>query len=166
MLASAKIIGNSMGVVIWGAIGTLGTSFDQRWSAAERALWTMNYIHPNLLSVIVGLILSDGSLFIPPKGVNASLYFQQSMSHFPYFMHVWSMLAPLCQSIFSFRTHKIKGTLCYSIRFHTRRLPFLTEWPRKRRTHIRNPLDFWCVCVAQTGFITYSTSLRLHHHTS
>src|SRR3954463_7013749 len=108
MLACAKLVGKSIELVIWGAIGTLGTSFDQRWTAAERALWTMNYIHPYLLGVIVGLILSDCNLQLKPKGVNAYLHFVQSMSHFPYFMFVWYFLAPLCQGIFKFGTRTLK----------------------------------------------------------
>jgi hypothetical protein len=49
-----------MAVVIRGAIGTLGTSFDQRWTSAERAVWTMVNVPAYILSTIVGLILSDG----------------------------------------------------------------------------------------------------------
>jgi hypothetical protein len=127
MLASAKIIGNSIGVVILGTIGTLGTSFDQRWTAAERALWTLDKVPSWMCSVIVGIILSDCNLQLKPKGVNAYLRFAQSMSHFPYFYSVFWIIAPLCQGIFKFGTGLRKGTVCYFIRFHTRSLPFLTE---------------------------------------
>jgi hypothetical protein len=58
----------TLALVVWGAAGTLGTSFGLRWSAAERALWTLNYVHPYLLGVIVGLIISDGSVFLDSRG--------------------------------------------------------------------------------------------------
>src|SRR5947209_3381102 len=88
MLASAKNNRKGMGVVIWGAIGTLGTSFNEQWTAAERALWTIGNVPTDLRSVVVGLLLSDGWLQIPQRGVNARLGFKQSMIHFPYFMFV------------------------------------------------------------------------------
>src|SRR3954451_21056700 len=76
-------VSTGMELVIWGEPGTLGTSFNILWSAAERALWVIDRVPPYLLSVIVGLILSDGYLQYP--GHNARLQFVQSMSHFPYF---------------------------------------------------------------------------------
>jgi len=114
-------------LVIWGEPGTLGTSFNIRWSAAERAAWVIDRVPPYLLDVIVGLILSDGYLRITRKSVNALLFFQQSMSHFPYFYKAFWLCAPLCQGMFRIYTHTVKGTVCYAVRFHTRALPFLTE---------------------------------------
>ena len=136
MLASAKNVCNSMSVVIRGAIGTLGTSFNKRWTSVERALWTMVNVPSYLLSTIVGLILSDGHLEY--RGGHARLVFRQSMSHFPYFMFVWNFLAPLCQGIFRIYTRTVSGTVCYAVRFHTRCLPFLTERPGWARQHIMN----------------------------
>src|SRR3954452_25137466 len=103
----------SMALVIWGEPGTFGTSFDLRWSAAERALWVIDRVAPYLLGVIVGLTLSDGCIRIVRGGINARLEFNQSMSHFPYFMFVWNFLAPLCQGMFKFGTKLRKGTVCY-----------------------------------------------------
>jgi hypothetical protein len=51
-----------LGLVVWGQPGTLGTTFDLRWSAAERALWVIDRVPSYLLGVIVGLQLSDGYL--------------------------------------------------------------------------------------------------------
>src|SRR5436305_7228948 len=119
-------------LVIWGEPGTLGTSFDLRWTAAERAAWVIASVPPYLLGVIVGLILSDGGLQY--RGGHARLQFQQSMSHFPYFMFVWNFLAPLCQGMFKFGTSMRLGTLCYFVKFSTRGLPFLTERPPTCRT--------------------------------
>jgi len=121
-----KVVGCTA-LVVWGEPGTLGTSFDILWSAAERALWVIDRVPPYLLGVIVGLLLSDGSIRIVRRGVNAYLQFRQSMSHFPYFMLVWNFLAPLCQGMFRIYTLTVKGTVCYAVRFHTRSLPFLTE---------------------------------------
>src|SRR4051812_45583253 len=78
-----------LGLVVWGQPGALGTTFDLRWSDAERALWTIDGVPPYLLGVIVGLIISDGNLQLKPLAVNAYLRFQQSMSHFPYFYMVF-----------------------------------------------------------------------------
>src|SRR5436305_12714558 len=119
----------SMALVVWGEPGTLGTSFGLRWSAAERALWVIKCVPPYLLSVIVGLILSDCNLRITRGGINALLDFKQSRSHFPYFMFVWNFLAPLCQGMFKFGTSMRLSTLCYFVRFRTRSLPFLTDRP-------------------------------------
>jgi hypothetical protein len=119
-------VSTGMELVIWGDPGTLGTSFGQLWSAAERAAWVIDRVPPYLLGVIVGLILSDGYLQYR-RGVNARLQFEQSISHFPYFFHVFWLCAPLCISIFKFRSHMRLGTLCHSVYFYTRSLPFLTE---------------------------------------
>src|SRR3954453_7722635 len=48
-------------------------------------------------------------------------------SHFPYFLQVFWIIAPLCQAMFKFGTGLRKGTVCYFNNFHTRSLPFLTE---------------------------------------
>jgi LAGLIDADG DNA endonuclease family/Cytochrome b/b6/petB len=121
-------VSTGMELVIWGEPGTLGTSFNIRWSAAERAAWVIDRVPPYLLGVIVGLILSDTCLcFSTLRNVNARLQFEQSMSHFPYFMFVWNFLAPLCQGMFRIYTRTVSGTVCYAVRFHTRSLPFLTE---------------------------------------
>src|SRR3954452_13222143 len=121
---------NTMALVVWGEPGTLGTSFDQVWKAAERAAWVIDRVPPYLLGVIVGLILSDGNLhFTNCRAANARLQFQQSMIHFAYFYSVFWLCAPLCQSMFKFGTGLRKGTVYYFIRFHTRSLPFLTERP-------------------------------------
>jgi len=118
-------VSTGMELVIWGEPGTLGTSFNVRWTAAERALWVIDRVPPYLLGVIVGLILSDG--YLQCGAVNARLQFRQSMSHFPYFMFVWNFLAPLCQGMFRIYTLTVKGTVYYAVRFNTRSLPFLTE---------------------------------------
>src|SRR3954454_7402787 len=94
-------------LVIWGEPGTLGTSFNVLWIAAERALWVIKCVPPYLLGIIVGLILSDCGLQLLRGRVNACLRFKQSMSHFPYFMFVWNFLAPLCQGMFRIYTHTV-----------------------------------------------------------
>jgi len=127
-VAKALEVAESMALVVWGEPGTLGTSFDQLWSAAERAIWVIDRVPPYLLGVIVGLILSDGNLsFSNHRNLNARLLFKQSMSHFPYFWFVFWLCAPLCQSMFKFGTSIRKGTVCNFIRFHTRCLPVFTE---------------------------------------
>src|SRR4051812_17425664 len=51
----------------------------------------------------------------------------RAVDHFPYFYSVFWLCAPLCQSMSKFQTNLRAGTLCYSVYFHTRVLPFLTE---------------------------------------
>jgi len=58
----------SMALVIWGEPGTLGTSFNIRWTTAERAAWVIDRVPPYLLAVIVGLIFSDCHLWIVRGG--------------------------------------------------------------------------------------------------
>src|SRR3954451_12410633 len=101
-------VSTGMELVIWGDPGTLGTSFGILWSAAERALWVIDRVPPYLLSVIVGLILSDGYLQLQYGGRNARLLFGQSMSHFPYFYKVFWLCAPLCQTMFRITTQTLK----------------------------------------------------------
>src|SRR3954468_17698921 len=101
--SSIEAAENTMALVVWGEPGTLGTSFDLRWSAAERALWVIDRVPSYLLGVIVGLLLSDGNLnFTNCRAVNARLRFQQSYAHFHYFWLVFWLCAPLCQSRFKF----------------------------------------------------------------
>src|ERR1700733_61287 len=92
-----------------------GTSFDQIWSAADRALWVIDRVPPYLLGVIVGLILSDGCIRITRTSVNALLQFEQSISHFPYFVHTFWLCAPLCQGMFRIYTRTVRGTVCYAV---------------------------------------------------
>jgi hypothetical protein len=58
---------------VGGGAGTLGTSFDQLWSAAERAAWVIDRVPSYLLGVIVGFILSDCHLSLTRGAVNARL---------------------------------------------------------------------------------------------
>src|SRR3954464_15869524 len=55
------------------------------------------------------------------------LFYNLNNGHFPYFLHVFWICSPLCQSMFKFSTHMSAGTLCNSVAFYTRCLPFLTE---------------------------------------
>jgi len=78
-------------------------------------------------SVVVGLILSDGSL--PPSKLakNVPLIFAQSLDHFEYFWYVFLILAPYCMSFPYYWEHVRKGKLNRSIRFSTRRLLCFTK---------------------------------------
>lgn len=79
------------------------------------------------LSVLVGLLLSDGSLTLGPRSVNARLEFEQSFSKFEYFWQVFNLFSPYCRKYPTREDRFRKDTLCSSIRFQTRALPILTK---------------------------------------
>ena len=93
----------------------------------SRVLGSLANVPSYLKGVIVGLIISDAHLRITKTSIQARLEFGQSINNIAYFYLVFQFLAPLCQSFFIWRVHKVKGTICYTVRFTTRALPFLTE---------------------------------------
>ena len=99
-------------LVVWGTIGSFGTSFNQRWTKAERNVWILSYVPEYLLGVIVGLILSDASLQKTTKrAINARLIFGQSTKHIAYFSQVFWLLAPLCIAIPYISFRKYSGSV-------------------------------------------------------
>jgi hypothetical protein len=65
--------------------------------------------------------------FVHPRVKNCRLQFQQSLSHFAYFWHVYILLSHYCKSMPNLYTRKTNGTLCYTLDLHTRSLPCFTE---------------------------------------
>ena len=84
---------------------------------------------PNFqLSVIVGLILSDGWLSYPTKqSVNVRLGFEQSINKFEYFWIVFTILSPYCGSYPSLKRRVRLEKISYNISIQTRALPCFTE---------------------------------------
>jgi LAGLIDADG DNA endonuclease family len=85
------------------------------------------------LSVIIGLLLSDGSININTgKGLNraklnARIEFTQSFDKFPYFWSVFNALSHFCAGLPKEAVRKRNGITNYSIRFCSRAFPCLTE---------------------------------------
>lgn len=83
---------------------------------------------PLQLSVVVGLILSDGWLSYAGKYSNyARLGFLQSFDKSEYFWSVYLLLSHYCTSLPLFRYRKRKCNFNSSLCFHTRSLPCFTE---------------------------------------
>jgi len=83
---------------------------------------------PFQLSVIVGLILSDGYVaYSNKRAKSARLVFDQSLAHSPYFWFVFFILAPYCSSYPSIYKRTLRGNRFFSICFFTRSLPCFTE---------------------------------------
>jgi len=81
------------------------------------------------LSVIIGLILSDGGLSFSNKiSKNALLRFEQSLSKAMYFYFVFYILSHYCSSYPSYHERYRKpGRASFSLSLFTRALPCFTE---------------------------------------
>jgi hypothetical protein len=85
---------NCKAIVVWGT--NLGTIINKnKLNNQIKSMMKLPSFHK---SVVVGLILSDGSL--PPSKFNKNvpLIFGQSFNHFYYFWFVFLILAPYCMS--------------------------------------------------------------------
>lgn len=117
---------NSTSMIIYGTF--LGSTVGERWTAAplRRAYWFLENVPSYILGIFVGLLLSDGSLQLRKGRRNALFIFTQSLSHFPYFWFVFTLLSHFCPSLPYVYAFKRRGTVCQSLSFYTRYLPFLT----------------------------------------
>lgn len=79
--------------------------------------------------VIIGLVLSDGSLALYPqnRNLNAFLRFKQSLVKFGYVMFVFDILSHYCSSSPSLVISPRNGVRHYSLEFFTRALPSFTK---------------------------------------
>jgi hypothetical protein len=111
-------------LVLWGA--NLGSTVGSvRFTKQERDMIKLPSFH---LSVIVGLILSDGGLSFANKiSKNALLRFEQSLSHYMYFNFVFNILSHYCSSYPSYHERTRKGRASFSISLFSRALPCFTE---------------------------------------
>jgi hypothetical protein len=57
----------------------------------------MFYLPFDYLSVLVGLLLSDGSLTLGNRNSNARLEFEHSFTKFEYLWQVFNLFAPYCR---------------------------------------------------------------------
>lgn len=89
----------------------------------------MVQIHSNLQSIIVGILLSDGHLFINKAG-NTLFSFKKSMSHIKFFLFVFNKFIHYCSSYprLDITTINDKKQTNVGIVFTTRVYPCFTEW--------------------------------------
>ncbi len=83
-------------------------------------------IPPNMYSILVGLIISDGWLEINKSG-NTRFVFKQSIDKFEYCYTVFLKLSHYCPSYPFIVKTNLNGKLFYGISFITRAYPCLTE---------------------------------------
>lgn len=89
-------------------------------------LGSMYSLQPYHLSVLVGILLSDGYFNFPKSAKNVSVGLEQSFKNFQYLFNVFLSLSHYCISFPVLRTRTVRGTLCHSIYFRTRYLPCFT----------------------------------------
>jgi len=82
---------------------------------------------PDIYSVVIGLLLSDGWLSFSKRSKNARLGFNQSTKHFPYFWSVRNLLSHYCSSMPYIIKGITNGTPTFAVGFYTRSLPVFTE---------------------------------------
>jgi len=83
---------------------------------------------PYQLSVIIGLVLSDGWLRIATKGsINALLGFKQSLARSDYVWYVFSILSPYCNLMPRLTGGVRGGKRFYGLQIETRSLLCFTE---------------------------------------
>jgi hypothetical protein len=87
----------------------------------------MVQIPSNLESIILGILLSDGHLWINKAG-NTLLSFKQSLGHIEFFLFVYSKFTHFCSSYPRLDKTIINGKRQVGIVFVTRVFPCLTEW--------------------------------------
>lgn len=92
-----------------------------------RLLGSMYSLQPRHLSILVGILLSDGYFNFPKSAKNVSVGLEQSFNKFQYLFNVFWSLGHYCASLPVLRIRTIKGSLCYSIYFRTRYLPCFTN---------------------------------------
>ena len=81
----------------------------------------------HLEAIIVGILLSDGQLFINKSG-NTFLSLKQSFKNFEFLWNVFNILSHYCQGYPKLDTTRINDKIFMSIKIYTRVYPCLTEW--------------------------------------
>ena len=81
----------------------------------------------NLEAILLGVLLSDGWLFINKAG-NTLLAFKQTINKLEYFFYVFNKLSHYCSANPRLTTTRINGKIFNGIVFATRSYPCFTEW--------------------------------------
>ena len=80
------------------------------------------------LSVLIGVLLSDGWLTLSKGSKNPRLGFKQSLNKSSYMWDVFSVLSPFCQSLPKFLVNKRNNKVYFGLNFFTRSLPCFNEY--------------------------------------
>jgi LAGLIDADG DNA endonuclease family/NADH dehydrogenase len=93
-----------------------------------KQIFSMIQLPPNIESVIIGLLLSDGFIsFSSSSSKNARLGFEQSLANFGYLWSVFILLSHYCSSFPHLVIRKRSDKITYSLKFYTRSMPCFTE---------------------------------------
>jgi hypothetical protein len=114
----------STSIVVWNSPHTVGSTLG--YSKFTSFIRDITYIPTFLLSVLVGLLLSDAGMSTQKKSVNARLGFKQSMIHFPFFFSTFMLLSHFCSSLPYPDNTVLKNIQYYGIRMDTRAYACLT----------------------------------------
>ena len=114
---------NSTSLVVWGQ--NLTSHVGVKYTHKELALVKLAHYQ---YSVIVGLVLSDGSIRFASKiSKNALLIFKQSKTHNEYVWFVFNSLSHYCSSTPKITTGIRLGKRYWALQFFTRSMPCITE---------------------------------------
>ena len=122
--STKRRVSNNLSLVVWGANLTSLVG-NGRFTKQER---NMIKLAPYQMSVIIGLLLSDGWLtFASKTNKNARLGFKQSLSRSAYVWFVFNILSHYCSSSPQLIKNVRLGNQLYALQFFTRSLPCFTE---------------------------------------
>jgi len=93
----------------------------------SKNLQKLIFLAPDLYSIIVGKLLSDGWLEKNNSTSNTRFKFKQFIDHFYYVIYSFLQLSHYCSNIPYLGKSIRKGKICYSLKFSTRNLPCLNE---------------------------------------
>jgi hypothetical protein len=111
-------------VTVWNKyIGFSIMSLKYRLTKVEAA---MIQLTPRVLSILVGLLLSDAWLQ-KRGGWNPRIGLKQSIINFPFLWHVFMELSYICSGTIMSATNVLRGVTYYSVYIQTRQLPCLME---------------------------------------
>lgn len=121
---STYVFTNSMSLTLWNKpLGLCSMNRKSKISNIER---NMLKLTPNVKSIIIGLILSDG--WMQKRGHwNPRFGIKQSIINFPYIWYLYNELAYLCSGNIYNGKSKLRGKIFYNLSFQTRQLTCLIE---------------------------------------
>lgn len=109
------------GLILWNSNKIFG-KLNLRLTFLERSLIKLNNF---VISVIIGLMLSDGWMMLKNLRSNPRLSFTQSLVNFPFFWNVYNSLSLIIRGFPIFRIRFFRNKHLYSLNLTTRSLPYL-----------------------------------------
>lgn len=93
----------------------------------SKTIRELTFLPPNLYSIIVGMLLSDGWLEKENLNANTRFRFKQSFTKYDYIINSFFLLSHYCSSIPMLVIGQRKGTITYGLQLDTRRYPCFNE---------------------------------------